>query len=177
MDQLLILALDVLLILGALWLARQALSMRSTAPFVRTGEKMEEAILEIFRDIPEGDEFYELGAGDGHVLFRVAARNPGIKCVGVERDFVPAALFRAREFFSQFPNVSILQQDFMKTDLSQATHLYAYLFPHVLDALHPKLEKELPQGALLVSLDFKMSAKEPEFVKVEGGRTLYGYRF
>lgn len=177
MDQVFVLVLDVLLILGALWLARQALLMRTTAPYVRTSKELENRIAELFGDIPEGDEFYELGAGDGNVLFTVAKRNLQSKCVGIERDIVPATLFRIRGFFSQFPNVSLVQDDFMRTDLTSATHLYTYLFPQVLDMLHPKLERELPPGALLVSLDFRMSAKEPEFMKEVGGRYLYGYRF
>ncbi|MDB5265742.1 MAG: ribosomal protein methyltransferase [Parcubacteria group bacterium] len=157
-------------------------------PFIRTRTLIAQEIADAFGTLPKGSVVYDPGCGDGRVLFAIAAKNPGVQCVGIELRLFPyfLALRRRAAFLREYPEakVRVIRGNSFKQDLSSATHVYTYLYPEVLDRLLPKFEKELHPGTILISLDFKFLKKISERIiplahaeKGKLGETLYVYRF
>lgn len=100
------------------------------------------------------DFLIDLGAGDGRIVI-AAARLHGARGLGVEID--PALVARARanaERQGVAEQVSFAEQDLFETDLSPASVVTLYLLPEVVNALKPKLTRELEPGARVVSHDY-----------------------
>lgn len=157
---------------------------RNVPPFIRTRESVAQEAAEAFGQLAAGSVVYDPGCGDGRVLFAIAARNPGARCVGIELRIFP--YLRALLLKRKHPDANILlvRGNAFRQDLSEATHLYTYLYPEVMDRLLPKLQKEVRPGTILISLDFPFTDKEAEKTiplasAEEGklGRMLHVYRF
>ena len=154
--------------------------LTTRAPFVPIPKAVLPAIVEALAITPES-EVWDLGCGDGRVLLAMQAKIPKAKYIGADKDIIPywLAKFRTRKI----KGIEIKRQNFLRSDLSNATHIFAYLFPVVLSALLPKLRQELKPGARLVSCDFIFTQKEPVKVinlnrpKGKLGRFLYVYEF
>ena len=80
-------------------------------------------------------------------------------------------------------SISVLDKNFHTHDLSNATHVFTYLYPQVMDGLLTKLERELAPGTRLVSATFPFTLKRPTAeIKLKRGKyqlvhTLYIYEF
>lgn len=126
---------------------------------------------------------YDLGCGDGRVLFAAAKRNPNISCIGIEIAPFPFLFAKIKRVFNSLENVHILYGDFLKTNLYSASHVFLYLFPKALDSLLPKFEKELKVGSKVVSIDFRFSTRKPNKIleiklkKWQKNKKLYIYEF
>lgn len=126
---------------------------------------------------------YDLGCGDGRILFAAAKRNPHISCIGIEIAPFPFLLARIKKTFNASKDIQILYGDFRKISVSPASHVFVYLLPEALDKLLPKLEKELRPGVKVVSCDFKFSKREPNKIleiratKPQKSTKLYIYDF
>ena len=132
--------------------------------------------------IPPGGVVYDLGCGDGRLLRALYEKFPQATYLGIEHEYIPYLLFRWRNRHIPQKHLSIKKENFKKTDISSATHILTYLFPHIMDALLPKFEKELKPGALVISVDFAFSNKQPkEIIELEThmarGKRLYVYEF
>ncbi len=153
-----------------------------SAPFVPTPTHTLDSILNELSP-KRGSVVYDLGCGNGKVLFACARRFPDISAVGIEYDPFPYAIARIRKFFyNENSRVQFIWGNFMKTDLSSATHIFLYLYPSVLNKLLPKLEKELRPGTKVVSSDYEFKNKEASYVveiSARGylGRRLFVYEF
>lgn len=134
--------------------------IKKDAPFVPSGKLLAPFLTkEII--LTDSDVVYDLGAGDGRVLRALHSAYPRAKFIGIERD--PFALFLARIKNRNIKPkaLCVRKGDFFKEDLSGATCIVTYLFPEVMDQLLPKLERELPAGTRLFSIDFEFSQKDP----------------
>ncbi len=126
---------------------------------------------------------YDLGCGDGRILFAASKSNPFVSCVGIEIAPFPFLLAKIKNVFGVSKNVQILYGDFHNINISPATHVFLYLLPAALDNLLPYLEKELRPGSKVISCDFKFSKKEPSTVLETGtiksriNKKLYVYNF
>lgn len=154
------------------------------APFIRTRASIAEEVAEVFGILPEGSVVIDPFCGDGRILFAIARRNPKVRFVGIELRTYP--YLRALWWKRKFPGTDMrfMRGNCYKQDLSSATHLYTYSSNDAMDALLPKLEKELKPGAKVISLDFQFSKKVVERTiplktaqKGKLGQTLYVYRF
>jgi len=154
----------------------------SKVPFVPCSK---EVVYEIVHALPlsSGSVFFDLGCGDGRVLFAIAKAYPSVSCRGVEIAPFPFLLAKARKVFSWAHNVSIMYGDFFKIDTSSASCVFVYLFPKILDRLLPKFEQELKPGSIVVSCDFKFSKREPSQIidlpstKLQINKKLFIYKF
>ncbi len=124
--------------------------------------------LHILKDIErelllkEGSVVYDLGCGDGRVLFFLAKNNPKIKYIGIENSPFPFVLAKFLSWWNKkFHNidVEVIKEDFFKVDLSKATHIFTYLYPNIMDDLLSKFDKELKRGTRLVSVSFHFTTK------------------
>jgi SAM-dependent methyltransferase len=154
-------------------------SMASATPYVPISRKL---FPFIEQELALGDNsvFYDLGCGDGKVVAYIAKKYPGVQCVGIEFSLMPYLLSRYRT--RNLPNVTIKHRNFLTEDISQATHIYLYLFPVLMPKLLQKFQAELQNGTKVLSCDFKF----PEIVaehQVKTGRpaglggTIYSYIF
>lgn len=157
-------------------------SLFSSIPFVPVRRKiLNEIILAL--DLDKKSILYDLGCGDGRILFTAAETNPHISCVGIEIAPFPFLLAKIKSVFNFPKNVRILYGNFFNINVSSASHVFLYLFPEVLDKLLPKFEKELKVGSRIVSCDFEFSRRKPNKIleiqskKWQKNKKLYVYDF
>ncbi len=150
------------------------------APFVEIPKEILGDIVKAM-DVKPGSIVYDLGSGDGRVLAACYRKESDAKYIGIDKAIVPHvyAKFRLRKILGS--NFKLLHKNFFRHDLSDATHIYVYLFPGLLKSLLPKLQKELKPGTRVVSCDFEFPDIKPVEVvdlnrpKGKRGRKLYVY--
>ncbi len=104
----------------------------------------------VLAPVSADDVVYDLGCGDGRLLFAALERGAG-RAVGIELD--PLPLQRAKAKAKQLAvehKVTFVEGDVMETDLSPATLVLCYLITAASAALKPKLERELSPGSRVV---------------------------
>ena len=122
---------------------------------------------------------YDLGSGDGRIVI-MAAQEFGAKGVGVDLNtwLITEAEGKAKELgltdAARFIHGSIFD-----IDLSPANVVTMYLTTSANETVRPKLERELNNGARIVTHDFPMSNWESEkritFKEEHGTHTIYLY--
>jgi trans-aconitate methyltransferase len=130
----------------------------------------------------ESSVFYDLGCGNGGFLINLSKRFPETKCVGIENSVIFYLISKIRVSLSGRKNIEIRFGDFLKKDVSEATHLYMWIFVRDMDQLLDKFSKELKSGSKVYSLGFTFTNKKPvEIIKVGNGkdfaRIIYVYEF
>lgn len=77
-------------------------------------------------DLKEGDVFADLGCGDGRVVFEVAKRFKGVKCIGYEISpiYIMIAKLSKLLLFPFSKRVKIVPADFCKGNLSHVNTFY-----------------------------------------------------
>src|SRR3989338_415724 len=98
-------------------------------------------------DIKPGQKFYDLGCGDGKIVF--AAAKTGAQAVGFEISLLPYLIAKTRSFFVK--NAEIEFRDFWNADISNADIVYLFLTPKVNPKAKLRLEKELKKGARVIA--------------------------
>jgi cyclopropane fatty-acyl-phospholipid synthase-like methyltransferase len=126
----------------------------SRVPFVPARRRAVSEIVSHF-ELKQGDIFYELGCGDGRILFETAKRYPDVLCVGYELSPLPYLLAKSKALLRGQKNVEVRYGNLFKADVSDASYIFAYLLPEVMDKLIPKMEREVKPDSRLFSLDFK----------------------
>jgi len=180
-----IITLVILLITIFLFLLWSIGNLKNRVPFVMSSMAVLKDIAEAL-EINENSVVYDLGCGDGRILFYLSQLNQKAKYIGIENNLFPFILAKLRVYFNKKKNnakIEIINKDFFKKDLSDATHIFTYLYPNVMDDLLLKFDKELKGGTKLVSLSFQFTNKRPikEIDLGRGryklGRKLYVYQF
>jgi 16S rRNA G966 N2-methylase RsmD len=125
--------------------------------------------------ISESDVVFDLGSGDGRLLFEALEKGAG-KIVGIELDpsLVIEARKKAREKGLEH-KAEFLEADVMDVTLSGATVILCYLFPTASEALKPKFELELKPGTRVVMESFPIEGWKPVRTEVFGYKTFYLY--
>ena len=160
-------------------------AIRARVPFVPVPNSILKDI-EHALAIKENSVVYDLGCGDGRILFSLARAIPEAKYIGIENSLFPFLLASVRNWWHKKftkDNVTIIKQDFFKYDISNATHIVTYLYPNVMDELLTPLEAQLKPCTRLVSVTFKFTLKRPiaeidlERSKYKLARKMYIYEF
>ncbi|OHB25490.1 MAG: hypothetical protein A2542_02095 [Parcubacteria group bacterium RIFOXYD2_FULL_52_8] len=156
---------------------------RAHAPFVPVGRWVLPQIVRTLA-LKKSSVLYDLGSGDGRVLFGAYDSVPEASYRGVDHELLPYYVARARARYLGIPHerVRFMQRNFFEVPLADATHVFVYLHVNLMDLLLPKLERELRPGTRLVSCDFPFSAKRPtEVIDLQSGnrlnQRLYVYEF
>ena len=121
------------------------------------------------------DVVYDLGSGDGRLLFAALERGAG-KTVSVELD--PALAGEARKTAGEkglADKATFLEADVLDVNLSDATVVLCYLFPSASAALKPKFESELQPGTRVVMESFPVEGWKPVQTEERGYKTFYLY--
>jgi SAM-dependent methyltransferase len=119
------------------------------------------------------ETLYDLGAGDGRVLFR-AAKTRAAQVVGVEIDPVKCWFLKAMVCAKGLSSVRIVKGDFFRVDLSGADVVFLYLSPAAHNRLREKLERELKTGARVVS--YRRAMPGWRAAQVDPSRRLFLYQ-
>jgi len=162
-------------VLGALAIAATAAQPPARQPdihFAATPQPVVEAMLRLAKVGP-GDVVYDLGSGDGRIVV-IAAQQFGARGVGIELQ--PALVAASRQTALEggvADRVRFIEGDFFVTDLSEATVVTMWLTDLLGRELAPKLRRELPPGARIVSRQFRMGDWAPDETRTVDGETLF----
>lgn len=106
------------------------------------------------------DFIFELGSGDGTFLITVAKKF-GAKCTGIEIDYLRHLTAWLKVHFNNLENnVTLKRGNFFDYNISDATVIFVYLVPRVLEKLKPKLFKELKKGTRIISYKYKLESNK-----------------
>lgn len=112
-------------------------------------------------NLQPNEVLYDLGAGDGRVLF-IAAREFGAKTVGVEIGPVQCAWIYLRAAASGFGNrIQVRCGNFYKADLHAADVVFFYATSKEVAKLTHHLEGQMKKGARLVAISADFPEWEP----------------
>ena len=117
----------------------------SAAPWLPTKKEHRKKYLELI-GLPDGAQVYDLGCGDGRVLYDLVEKNPNISAVGLEIAFVPyfIAQFRKWRGGKRFERLSFKFKSLFAEDLSGADLIFIFL----LDKSYPKLVEKFKKSNL-----------------------------
>jgi len=128
------------------------------APFVPVPNKTEDDIIKSL-ELKPGSILYDLGCGDARILIKAVQKHPEIKAVGVDVGFLPYLL--AKFYTRNHKNIEIKREDIFETDISEATHIFLYLYPKVINKLILNIQKQCKPGTRIVSCDFELDDISP----------------
>lgn len=130
-----------------------SLAFLTGAPFVPSTNTVAKSMIDLSR-IKRGAVIYDLGSGDGRLLF-LAAQKGAKQAVGLEINPYLALYANLRAFFSPWHHIVTSRwRNFWNVNLEAADIVYIYLLPWRMDKLGAKLKRELKPGALVVSNSF-----------------------
>jgi SAM-dependent methyltransferase len=144
-------------------LGRDRAAREPDVPFETSSDEAIRAMLAL--GAPTADDVvFDLGCGDGRVVIeavkQTAAR--GV-CVDLEPRLVRLARENARRAGVE-ARITFRTEDLFATDIHDATVVMLFLWPEVNLKLLPKLLRELPPGARIVSNMHDMGSFAPERV-------------
>jgi hypothetical protein len=147
----------ILFVLILLWILIPALY--GLPPVSTKPERIQKALK--LANLKPDEVLYDLGAGDGRVLF-IAAREFGAKAVGIEVGPVQCALIWLRITANGLgERVQIRWENFYRADLREADVVFVYATSQEVMKLAPQLETQLKKGTRLVSISADFPEWEP----------------
>lgn len=174
-------ALAIIWVLSALVILAMCYGIIAVkVPYVPVSQPIVDAIRKTM-PLKKDDVLYDLGSGDGRVIAALAEDCPTARAIGIEKAPLPYFLSAFRFWKKPLPNTKVLFKDFSKVSLTDATHVYMYLFPEVVEGLLPKLKEELKPGTVVISCDFPFKMIDAnDTVEIGSGyhkHVLYLYKF
>jgi hypothetical protein len=148
--------------------------LMTRVPYVRTRTQ---DIKELIKKVPieTQDVFFELGSGDGKVSLLVE-KVSGAKVKGFELTLWTHWLskVKAKAIGS---DAKFVLGNFFKQDFSEASVIYCYLFPGLMDPIGAKVMKECKPGTKIISRDFPIPYLPLEKSwESPTGHTIYFYK-
>lgn len=111
-------------------------------------------------DLKDGQKIIDLGCGDARLLIE-AMKEKNVQASGVEISFPVYWLAKFRLWMCGM-KANITRENFFKVSLKDSDVVFCYLFPKVMEQLKEKFEKELKNGAIVVSHSFPIKEWKPE---------------
>ena len=140
----------LILVYGGIW--------KSRVPLFFSSARTQDALARL---LPQGRiAFLDVGCGDARVLTRLAGGRPESRFEGVEQAFLPWLLGRLRCRLAG-GECAVRRSDLWRLDLGAYDVVYAYLSPAVMAELWTKAQREMRDGALLVSA-FAVPGAQPD---------------
>ncbi|MSU45056.1 MAG: class I SAM-dependent methyltransferase [Candidatus Zambryskibacteria bacterium] len=152
----------ILSVVFILFVLAQFIAVFTThAPFVPVPKEIEKEIVSNL-NLNNDSVLFDLGCGDARILTEASLEYPMIKAVGVEIAFLPFLLakFKTRSY----KNITIKREDIFRTDLKDATHVFLYLYPKVINRLIHNIKAQCKPGTTIVSCDFELDNYKPSKV-------------
>lgn len=118
------------------------------APYVPTKKDLVKKALALI-NLKAGQNFYELGSGDGRVV--IAAAQMGATAYGVEQSWLRIWYSRWQARQKHLANCHFLHGNIFSREYYPADVVYIYMLPRAVDRLEKKLQKELKPGATVIT--------------------------
>lgn len=145
----------------------------SAAPWLPTKNKDIERTIGL-AGIKKGDVVYDLGCGDGRLVF--AAARLGAKAIGVEIFVLPYLFAKIKSFF--VPGAKIIFGNFFKTNISDADVVFVFLLSKSYGRLMDKFRQELKSGTRIVVSCWPIKEWQPEIIdRPENQLPVYLYKY
>ncbi len=181
MDFLLVVIIIFLAILAIFGLFIVIGLVRTKVPFIPSGNAVVAEILQVL-ELKNGQKFYELGCGNGKMLFllKKKADQQGLKnleLMGYELvlPLVWWGNFRKRFLPATTNKIKIFSRDFFQEDLTDADFIFSYLFPPIMERISREIWPNLKKGTVLVSHAFALAEVPPTKVLNKAGTKIYVY--
>lgn len=142
---------SILFIVAFVLVATLALGAVSSAPWLPTRKKERDMIIAALPMKP-GTVVYDLGCGDGAMLFALADAFPGIRAYGYEIALPPliAGWIRCALGGAKYRNVHMYFRDFFGKDFSDADVLFVFSTPRMLERVRELLVRSVRDDALVI---------------------------
>ncbi|HVS03993.1 MAG TPA: class I SAM-dependent methyltransferase [Thermoanaerobaculia bacterium] len=150
--------------------------MHLDVPYVPTPVEVVEVMLRL-AEVGRDDVVYDLGCGDGRIVI-AAVEEFGAEhgvCVDLDPERIREAVDNARAAGVE-DRITFVEGDLFEVDLTTADVVTLYLLSSVNLELRPKLLRELPPGARVVSHDFSMGDWQPEETVEVGKHSVFFWR-
>ncbi|MGQ9679165.1 MAG: SAM-dependent methyltransferase [Candidatus Bathyarchaeia archaeon] len=148
----------------------------SVAPYVPTPLNIVRRMLELV-EANSNDILYDLGCGDGRILFSAVEEFNVRKAVGYELNpMMCEAVRRKADEKGLKGRIEVINGNFFLADLSPASVVTLYLTTSGNTKLKPKLEKELQKGSRVVSHDFPINGWKPVKSNTKDGFDVSSHR-
>jgi len=162
-----ILLLFLLLVLVILFVVFSELIafLRTRVPFVPTHAGDIEFIVKKL-GITSADTFYDLGSGNGKVVFLVSKLS-GATCVGFELGWWTVLFAKIKAHIRPplplgegrgegLNRIEFKNQNFFKADWSGANYIYGYLYPPLMARVEAKFLADCKPGSIAIIRDFPL---------------------
>jgi len=155
-------------------------STESVAPYVPTPLNVVRQML-IIAEVGPHDVLYDLGCGDGRILFTAVEEFDIPRAVGFELNSRMVESTRLKiEDKGLNGRIKVVEGNFFEEDLSEASVITLYLTTSGNAKLRPKFHDELRKGTRIVSHDFPIvdwiTAKHDQGYYNVGSHKIYFYR-
>jgi precorrin-6B methylase 2 len=169
--------LVLILIFTLLFIVTAFVSLFLRVPYVPTKKRVMEEIIKQAK-LKEGQNFYDLGCGDGRVLIE-AEKEAKVNAVGYEIAPLVYIFAIIRKIVNR-SKAKIKFKNFFNDNLGKADVIFCYLMPKELKKLAVKIKKECKKGTHIISNTFHIEGLEPVKVIPKNEKTkiptLYFYQ-
>jgi hypothetical protein len=132
--------------------------LRTRVPFVPTHAGDIEFIVKKL-GITSADVFYDLGSGNGKVVFLVESLS-GAKVKGFELSWWTILFAKLKALFIG-SKAKFVNKNFFKQDWSGANYIYGYLYPPLMGRVKEKFLSECRPGSVAIIRDFPLPDLKP----------------
>lgn len=155
----------------------------SAAPWLPTKPSQRRKLLEQL-PLKGTERVYDLGCGDGSLLFAIARKYPGVHAVGVDISILPMMIGWTRRIFTgigrdksrPYTNVRLHLANLFTTDVRDADVVFIFLLSKAYPRLKTKFAKELRDDARVVVEAWPLPDVEPtSTIRAEGLLPVYIY--
>lgn len=147
-------------------------------PFVPSKKSVIEKMIHAAA-LKAGDTVYDLGCGDGRLLFAAEKKIQRLRAVGFEIAPLVYLLAWIRKIFNG-STAKILFKNLFSADFRKANVIFCYLIPNVMPRLSEKIKRECRSGTRIVSNTFHIPGLKTAKVIAKdlkkGLPTIYVYR-
>ncbi len=139
------------IIIAVLILITYGIGGLSAAPWLPTKTKQRKKLIDIL-PMNDGDIIYDLGCGDGSILFNISQRIQNIKAIGFEISLLPYFIAKIKKIFgwNKYKNVTIKFRNLFTQNLKNADIVIIFLFEKSYNKLINKFSQELKDDCLVV---------------------------
>ena len=119
--------------------------------------------------LKDGDMVYDLGSGDGRIVFEAAKINPTARGRGIEID--AKLVQESRQIAAKAglgDRVQFLHQNAFDTDLKDADIVAMWLWPELMRMLRPKILAEARPGTRVITRIWDLGSWKPDATDTEG---------
>ena len=154
MDLVLIISGGILIgcMLGLSWFAG------SDAPYIPTKMDRIKEILKL-AGIKRGKKFYELGSGDGRVVFETARL--GAESFGIEQSWIRVLYSKYKSWRYGLKKTKFFHGNIFSRNYEDADVIYIYLLQKAVNRLEEKLKKELKRGTVVITQKYHFPNWKP----------------